>query len=315
MTQTATVGVTQDPNHKLRRAEILRAQPEVKALFGPSSATAWLGLAAVLLQVALAWTASRLPWWGTPLLALGLGAFIMHFVNCIAHECAHNLVFHGTRLNKAFSIFVTLPSLAPSALAFRHYHLLHHWHFGARGMDSDVPTELEVRVVGRSRLRKLLWVLLLPLTYTVIHPLQVRQRLPFDGWLFANIVFVAAAWGAAFLLGGWAAVIFLLLSSYLAVGPHPAGAHILQEHIAFDGGNGMSSYYGPINLVSVNLGYHLEHHDLPQIAGWRLPRLHKIVPEFYTGHFSHQSRMVGLWEFVMNRNIGLDSRPITQAKN
>jgi sphingolipid delta-4 desaturase len=105
-------------------------------------------------------------------------------------------------------------------------------------------------------------------------------------------------------------VTYLLLSTYFATGPHPAGAHILQEHLAFDGGDGMASYYGPVNLFSVNLGYHLEHHDMPAIAGWRLPELRRIAPEFYASHFHHKSRTMGLWKFVFDRRIGLDSRPI-----
>jgi sphingolipid delta-4 desaturase len=80
--------------------------------------------------------------------------------------------------------------------------------------------------------------------------------------------------------------------------------------VAFDGGSGMASYYGPINLVSVNLGYHLEHHDMPGVSGWRLPTLRRAAPEFYNSHFRHRSRLVGLWKFVSDKTIALDSRPI-----
>ena len=59
--------------------------------------------------------------------------------------------------------------------------------------------------------------------------------MPIDGWLVANVVLVigaAIAMGVAF---GGPAVLYLFASTYLAVGPHPTGAHILQEHINYDG--------------------------------------------------------------------------------
>jgi sphingolipid delta-4 desaturase len=165
--------------------------------------------------------------------------------------------------------------------------------------------------VGRHPFRKLLWLLLLPISYAALHPLFVRRRLPIDSWLLANIGSIALVWAAMLWFAGWPAVAYLLVSTYLSVGPHPVGAHILQEHIAFDGGNGMASYYGPINLISVNLGYHLEHHDLPNVAGRRLPQLRRLAPQFYSDHYRHPSRTLGLWHFVTNPGIGLDSRPIT----
>ena len=299
-------------NHRARRAEILRARPDIRSLFGHDMTTAWFGLGAMALQFGLAIFAARLPWWGNALLAFGVGAFVMHAINCVVHECTHNLILPRPWANKLFALVVSLPGLVPSAVAFRHYHLLHHSCFGIRGLDSDVPSAWEVRLVGNSSWRKLLWLLLLPVSYSLVHPLFVRRRLPLDGWLMANIVTIAAAWGIVLWFAGWPAIGYLLVSTYFSVGPHPVGAHILQEHVAFDGGNGMASYYGPINLISVNLGYHLEHHDLPNIPGWSLAGLRTRVPEFYRDHVQHSSRLLGLWQFVTNPNIGLDSRPIRE---
>ncbi|MGH6878868.1 MAG: fatty acid desaturase [Rhizomicrobium sp.] len=305
----------QEPDHSVRRAAILAARPEVKGLFGPTAATAWLGLGAVALQFGLAALLAHQPWWVILLCAFCIGAFVIHCLNCIIHECTHNLVFANAAANRALAIFANIPSLVPSAMPFRHYHLLHHHHFGVRGMDSDVPTKWEVWVVENRRLPKLVWMLLLPISYGLLHPCHVRARLRLDRWVGWNMAAVALAWAAVVWLLGWPAVLYLLLSTYFATGPHPAGAHILQEHIAFDGGDGMASYYGPVNFVSVNLGYHLEHHDMPAIAGWRLPALRRAAPEFYASHYHHKSRIMGLWRFVFDRRIALDSRPIREAKS
>jgi sphingolipid delta-4 desaturase len=298
------------PSHSARRAAILAARPEIRRLIGPTAATAWLGMGVVMLQFALAALLAREPWWLVLLVAVCIGAFVIHCLNCIVHECTHGLVFASDGANRALAIFVNMPSLIPSAMAFRHYHLLHHHQFGVRGMDSDVPANWEVRAVKNRAWRKLLWLLLLPVSYGLLHPFHVRARMPLDRWVFCNIGAVALVWTGVLWLLGWPSVTYLLLSTYFATGPHPAGAHILQEHLAFDGGDGMASYYGPVNLFSVNLGYHLEHHDMPAIAGWRLPELRRIAPEFYASHFHHKSRTMGLWKFVFDRRIGLDSRPI-----
>jgi sphingolipid delta-4 desaturase len=299
-----------EPDHSARRSQLLGARPEVKALVGPTAATAWVAAGVVVLQFGVAAVVAHEPWWIIVLCAVVVGAFAIHCLNCVIHECTHNLAFEAAPANRAIAMLANMPSLVPSAMAFWHYHLLHHYHFGVRGIDSDVPAKWEVRAVKNRAGRKLMWLLLLPVSYGLLHPLNVRARLPLDRWLALNVASCALAWAGVLMLIGWPGAVYLLLSTYLATGPHPAGAHILQEHVAFDGGNGMASYYGPINFFSLNLGYHLEHHDMPGISGWRLPALRRAAPEFYASHYHHTSRLAGLWRFVCDPRIALDSRPI-----
>ncbi|HUC16574.1 MAG TPA: fatty acid desaturase, partial [Acetobacteraceae bacterium] len=155
-----------------------------------------------------------------------------------------------------------------------------------------------------------LWVLAQPFTYSLMHPLQVTRRIPFDGWLAANIAVVLAADAAVVYGCGWVSLLYLALSTYFAVGPHPTGAHILQEHIIFEGSYETASYYGPVNAISINHGYHLEHHDFPNVPGPRLSELTRLAPEHYTGRFRHRSRLLTLWKFVTDPRITIDSRMI-----
>jgi sphingolipid delta-4 desaturase len=262
----------------------------------------------VMTQFGLATILADQPWWAALLSAVCVGAFIVHRLNVIIHECAHNLVFRPTSLNKALAIFANLPEMVPAAIGFRHFHLLHHRFAGQPGLDADIAPTWEARLVGRAAWRKLLWLLAMPFVYTVAHPLQVQRRLPIDFWFTANVVLVLAAAAIVVLLAGWTGFAYLALSSYFAVGPHPTGAHILQEHIIFGGCYETSSYYGPINAISGNIGFHVEHHDFTNVPGCRIADLHRMASTYYRERFFHRSRLQSLWRFVTDRRIGLDSR-------
>jgi sphingolipid delta-4 desaturase len=68
------------------------------------------------------------------------------------------------------------------------------------------------------------------------------------------------------------------------------------------------SYYGPLNAVAFNVGYHKEHHDFPSIPWNRLPQLKKSAPTYYDTLFSHQSWTKLFFRFLLDKNISLYSR-------
>src|SRR5205085_7700278 len=100
------------------------------------------------------------------------------------------------------------------------------------GPDTDLPTEWELRAFGNSRLGKFVWLFFLPFWYAIIHPLQTKH-LPLDRWLALNWAVTAGVFAASLYWGGVTMVLYLFLSTWFAVGMHPTGAHILQEHIWF----------------------------------------------------------------------------------
>ena len=86
------------------------------------------------------------------------------------------------------------------------------------------------------------------------------------------------------------ALLYLFLSFWFSVGGlHPLSARWLQEHFAFGPDQGTFDYYGPLNTLALNIGYHNEHHDFHEIPWTRLPKLKAMAPEFYDTLGCHRS--------------------------
>src|ERR1043166_525479 len=77
----------------------------------------------------------------------------------------------------------------------------------------------------------------------------------------------------------------------------------------------MFSYYGPMNRVALNMGYHNEHHDLPSIPWNNLPKLRAMAPEFYNNLKYHSSWSRLLFQFVFDKRYSLYSRVERMRRN
>ena len=102
---------------------------------------------------------------------------------------------------------------------------------------------------------------------------------------------------------GWSGLLYLLLSMFFAGSLHPTAGHFISEHYVFEEGQETYSYYGPLNKITFNVGYHNEHHDFPTIPGSRLPKLKKMAPEFYDNLHSHDSWVGVIYGFLFNKDI------------
>merc|ERR1711998_731305 len=113
-------------------------------------------------------------------------------------------------------------------------------------------------------------------------PMLVKPHLvPKDGWLVLNWC-VQLTFDAAIIY--WLGVngfLYFLMSTLLAGSIHPTAGHFISEHYVMEGETETYSYYGPLNMLAYNVGYHNEHHDFPNIPWSRLPKVRQIAPEFY----------------------------------
>merc|ERR1712046_555880 len=85
-----------------------------------------------------------------------------------------------------------------------------------------------------------------------------------------------------FYVWGWKPLFYFVFCIFLAGGLHPCAGHFISEHYVFPHLDAMQetySYYGPLNWLTWNVGYHNEHHDFPFVPWSRLPALRRIAHE------------------------------------
>ncbi len=137
-------------------------------------------------------------------------------------------------------------------------------------MDTDLPTYIE-GILFSSPIGKFFFVILQPLFYT-LRPIIVLPKtitfLEVVNWII-QITFDAII----FYMFGVKAISYLWIGTLLGLGLHPIAGHFIAEHYVFIKGYETYSYYGPLNLITFNVGYHNEHHDFPNVPGYRLPEV------------------------------------------
>ena len=299
--------------HRARTKCIMRAHPDVRALIGRTPATFLLIVLAVSIQITLAMLLRDAPWWLVVVAAYGIGAFADHALFVMIHECAHNLVFRRTWLNVFAAIMANLPQFFPSAVSFRRYHLKHHSFQGVHELDADLPSRWEAKLIGRYAIGKALWLLFFPL-FQITRTVRTKEIAAVDRWVVLNwmtqITFNVVIWWAF----GPMAMLYLVLSFFFSVGLHPLGARWIQEHYLTAGRQETYSYYGPLNAIALNVGYHNEHHDFPSVPWNRLPQLRRIAPEAYASLRAHYSWTWLLLRFLFDQELSLYSRLVRRNR-
>jgi sphingolipid 4-desaturase/C4-monooxygenase len=302
------IRVTGDEPHALRGRKILAAHPELRTLAGPDPMSAFWIVALVTAQMAIAVAVSGTAWYVWLPLAFVVGASIDHALWVLIHECAHNLVFTNRMLNRVMAMTANIPLVVPAAMSFCKYHLLHHRHMGELALDADLSGPGEAGMVGRSSLLKTLWLAGMALVLGVVRPSRIAKIPVVERWSVTNLATQAVAMGFTIWLFGWQPVVYLTVSTVLAVGLHPLGARWIQEHFVFHEAQETYSYYGPLNRIAFNVGYHNEHHDLVTIPWRHLPTIRRTAHEYYDDLFAHQSWTRLLIAFITRRDTTLYSR-------
>lgn len=309
--------LTEEP-HRSRRQAILKAHPEIKTLMGREPLTKWVALGVVALQIFLACAVTTLGWhplsWKFLLTAYIIGGTANQNIFLAIHEITHNLAFKGIKANKILAIIVNSVIGIPYAMMFKQYHIEHHKHLGEDGIDTDLPTRLELmclkNVLGKAFFAtfQIFFYALRPgfiktQQLTIWHILNFAFQFTFDYILIKT-------------MASWKPFIYLVFSSFFAGSLHPCAAHFIAEHYLFGGLLQETwSYYGPLNILAYNVGYHNEHHDFPSVPWTRLPDIKKMAPEYYDCLPYHTSWPMVTVQFILGTDSGLWARIKRKAKN
>ncbi|CAN3374355.1 hypothetical protein DIURU_000767 [Diutina rugosa] len=285
--------------HGIRRKLILKKYPEVTKLTGYEPVTKYWVLLVLAIQFTCAYLLRNTPVLSARFIATAyvVGATANQAVFLAIHELSHNLLFKKPVHNKLFAIFTNMPIGIPYSASFQPYHQLHHKFLGDEHLDTDLPTRFESMVL--SNVLGKVFFATFQIFFYALRPMFITQ-INFTKFHLINIVWVflvdyvmVSAWGINSL---W----YFIMSSFLAGSLHPCAGHFIAEHYVLNDnnkprqavkdaeGNNIDlppletySYYGILNLVTWNVGYHNEHHDFPYIAWTKLPELRRIAADFY----------------------------------
>ena len=302
--------------HRDRTKEILRAHPEVRGLIGHDIRSFWFTCGIVAFQFAVAALVAKQPWWVITLVAWFIGAFASHALFVMIHEATHKLIFKRRIGNIVTGLIANLPLSFPSYASFQKYHLKHHAYQGVYELDADIPSKWEARLIGNSAFGKAMWLLLFAF-FQITRPFRLKEIPVVDTLTVVNWLTQIAVNAAAWIVLGPGSVLYFALALLFSIGLHPLGARWIQRHYLTGGDHDQEtfSYYGGLNRLAFNVGYHNEHHDLPSVPWSKLPAVTKAAPELYKPLSSHESWGRLLLRFLFDPSLSLWSRMVRSERN
>jgi len=247
------------------------------------------------------------PWWAVFLFSWVIGSVGAGNLMAAHHEISHFLVFKKPSWNKALWILANSPLGVPLGSLFKQYHVDHHNQMGCDDVDTGIWTSAEAYCVGGNWLVKTIFLVFFPIPFFFRPFIMCIAKKPDITDLISWIV--VPAYDVALCYYGGESIkplAFLILSTYHGVGLHPIAGHCISEHVMLNGdGQETHSCYDPyLNPLLYNFGYHVEHHDFPNIPWNRLPQLRKIAPEYYQHLVSYETWTYVMWKFITDPKVG-----------
>jgi sphingolipid delta-4 desaturase len=302
--------------HAVRKGEILKAHPEIRQLMGYEWRTKYMVAATVALQVFMAWLTLEWRWPAYLAAVYVVGATANHSLFLAIHELAHNLGASTIAGNKLIAMIANTPIGIPYCVTFKPYHMEHHRFQGHDDKDTDIPSYLECYVITGTAFgyldhtcRKAFFMFHQIFAYA-LRPMSLKPEVvPYgDPFLYLNWAVQIVFDGTMVYFFGPSVMLYFLYSTFFAGSIHPTAGHFLAEHYVMEGTTETYSYYGPLNRLTYNVGYHNEHHDFPNISWSKLPRVREVAPEFYNDLPQCKSWSGVIFRYIFDNSISPYSR-------
>mgnify|MGYP001219439700 FL=1 len=282
---------------------------------GPTWKTKYVVLFVVSLQLSFAYLLRDKAWttWEFWVCSYVIGASLTQNCFLAIHEITHNLAFKSIKLSKCLAIFANLPIGIPYSSKFPGYHLEHHRYQGTDGIDTDIPHPAEAWLFDNLGFPGRLFFAIFQILFYAVRPMAVRDQ-QVDIWFVINFIFQFSFDGLVVYKFGMGPIWYLLMSAFFSGSLHPLASHFIAEHYVFLEDVETYSYYGWLNLLTFNVGYHNEHHDFPNVAWDKLPVLREVASDHYDNLPYHRSWPLVIWKFLTMDTMSSYSRVKRQDK-
>ena len=284
---------------------------KIQKLFGHDYRTKYILFCVVATHLWCSTLVTKISWLKYLLMVYLPGATCTQAIFLGIHECAHGLTSKSMQTSRIHGMCANFPLVFPMFSIFQYYHLRHHSKQDVYGEDPDLPTKLEQEFV-KSKLGKFVWLSLQIVIYSLRPLMTVPLKL--NRFMIYNFVLQTAfvwVWIQSF---GIEPVKYLVLCIMVSGGLHPCSGHFLSEHYPPVRGpltQTTFSYYGPLNYITWNVGYHNEHHDFPQIPWSRLPMVTELAKDHYSSLITCKSWIMTLITFICDDALGPHNRVIS----
>lgn len=300
--------------HAARKRDIIKKHgKEINKLMGHDPNTKWICLGVVAAHLLTGYFASQMSWIPFLLVTYILGGSFTHNLFLAIHEVTHHLAFKKKVHNDYLAIFCNVPLAIPYAMMFKQYHYEHHRYQGWDGIDLDLPSAVEAKLLD-SFAGKLFFLVFQGLFYA-LRPCFMKPL----GMTPIRILNYAVVLTTDFILYktvGSGILLYMVLSLLFGTGINPFAGHFISEHYLLENGQNEGqetySYYGWLNFFSWNVGYHNEHHDFPNIPGSRLYKLKAAAPEFYDNLETTKSWIGAQWKFLFDPRVSMWCRMLRE---
>jgi sphingolipid delta-4 desaturase len=291
-----------------RRSQLIKSHPQISKLMGHEPKTKYIVFSLVSLQIAISiitkdWPLLSFKYW---FVVYVFGATITQALFLAVHEICHNLAFKSIAANRALGFVANLPIMFPFSISFKEYHMDHHRFQGNHEMDTDIPTKAEAYLFNS--IPGKLFFMFNQTWFYALRPVLVKPKAP-GLWHLVNALIQVVFVSTIYTLYGYRPLLYFFFAMHFAGSLHPMASHFIAEHYTFVGHVETASYYGPLNMLAWNVGYHQEHHDFPNVAWSNLPRLKDLVPMYETLPY-HVSWPKVMWEFLFNPSISMYNRVV-----